>query len=166
MYMIRKEKTMEKAIFKKISAFLIIMIMAATYVTTALAASDLDWKSYSATTMKIGFTSTRYIYKSSTAVWETIEEQNYGITCTNMTSGIYQISYPRTASGTKIADRRQIDSGETDTHNIYCGIGSNPDYSTTNENVHLRIEKPSGYSSTANMTTSGRFMGLTDPMEV
>lgn len=141
---------------KRFVAILLAVTMAFAFTSFSFAA-DMEPKEYSATVVKIGFTTTAYSYKSVSPDirWYTITEENEYVTCEGMTSGVYQISSPITAEGVKMADRRQIDSGEEDVHYIYRGAGTTPIRDDYTGNFHLRIEKPDSYPSSANMTNKG-----------
>ena len=152
-----------KRYLKRLVSIMLAASMAFAFVSVAFADAntDLSTKEYSATVMKIGFTTNAFLCRGadSNTLWAGIDEENDYVTCEGMTSGAYQISFPVTADGVKMADRRQIDSGETDTHSIYHGVGTNPVLNDYSGRVHLRIEKPDSYPASANMTTHGFFSG-------
>lgn len=153
-----------KRYLKRFVSIMLAASMAFAFVSVAFAANIVEPQDYSASVMRIGFTTTNYVRRDQVGtVWHQIVEWNEYVTCEGKTSGVYQISFPITEEGVKMADRRQIDSGEIDAHEIYRGIGTNPDHTAYRGNVHLRIEKPDSYPASANMTTRGSFYAIIDP---
>lgn len=152
-------KTMKRLIMVFLLLALLSVGMTVALADTKMSETNVGTGDYSASVMRIGFTTTAYLRKPSTERWLRIVEANEYVTCEGISSTAFQISYPRSEDGRKMADRRQIDSHETDTHTIYAGIGANPDFRYYNGEVHLRIDKPEGYAASANMTTAGSFTG-------